>query len=352
MKILVIGGTGAMGAPLVDQLSSMDRMEIIVTSRSSKESTNNITFIKGDAHKETFLKELLSTKYDAIFDFMVYDFEEMKKILPFFLENTQQYFFFSSSRVYANSSTPITEESARLLDVCKDQAYLSTGEYALAKAREEDLLFNSKSKNWTIIRPYITYNSDRLQLGVYEKEQWLFRALRGRTVVFPKDIAEKRTSLTYGPDVAKEIIPLIGNKKAMGEAFHVVTKEQMIWQQILNIYKEVIEEEIGLKIRVIEPDSSAELQRVWHSSAQIKYDRLFNRSFNSTKLIETVGEVDFLSIHDGIQKCMREFLKNPKWRTMNAKYEAWADRLTGEHTPLKDIPSKKGKLVYLKNRYL
>ena len=40
------------------------------------------------------------------------------------------------------------------------------------------------------------------QLGVLEKELWLYRALNGRTIVFSKDIAEKSTTLTYGYDVA------------------------------------------------------------------------------------------------------------------------------------------------------
>ena len=42
---------------------------------------------------------------------------------------------------------------------------------ALQKAREENLLLKSDSRNWTIIRPYITYYDERLQLGVFEKKR-------------------------------------------------------------------------------------------------------------------------------------------------------------------------------------
>lgn len=351
MKILVLGGTGAIGTPLVEQLSSLKQTEVFVTSRSPRKSFKNVTFIKGDAHDDAFLAKLLDINYDAIIDFMVYRFEQLERKLPKFLKNTKQYFFFSSSRVYANSIDPIKETSALLLDVCRDLEYLSTKEYALEKAREENLLFNSGVCNWTIIRPYITYNNERLQLGVYEKENWLLRALHGRTVIFPRDIAKKNTSLTYGPDVAKAVIRLIGNERALGEAFHIATSEQTTWQHVLEIYKQVIEEKTGIKIKVVQPESSKELQRIWHSSAQIKYDRLFNRSFDSTKIIDTIGELSFLNIKDGIEKCLVEFLEKPKWRGINCKYEAWADKYSNELTPLKDISGIKAKIRYLKYRY-
>lgn len=70
------------------------------------------------------------------------------------------------------------------MDVCNDKEYLDSNEYAIAKAKEEDILFRSPNKNWTIVRPSLTYAENRLQLGVYEKENWLYRALHGRAIVF------------------------------------------------------------------------------------------------------------------------------------------------------------------------
>ena len=51
--------------------------------------------------------------------------------------------FLSSSRVYASQESPIREDSMRLLDVSHDSIYLKTDEYALAKARQEDILRKS-----------------------------------------------------------------------------------------------------------------------------------------------------------------------------------------------------------------
>lgn len=93
--------------------------------------------------------------------------------------------FTLSYRAYADSPV-ITEDFPRLLDVIDDSEYLATGEYALAKARCEDMLFDSCKANWTIVRPAITYDgSGRFQLTLHEMDAWLWRVLRGIPVPVP-----------------------------------------------------------------------------------------------------------------------------------------------------------------------
>lgn len=107
-------------------------------------------------------------KYDAIVDFMIYTSEsEFEAYYKLFLENTNHYIFLSTYRVYANT-VPITEESPRLLDVSADEAFLASGDYAIYKAQEEEILKESDYTNWTIIRPAITYSKKRFQLTTLE----------------------------------------------------------------------------------------------------------------------------------------------------------------------------------------
>ncbi len=124
---------------------------VSVTTRNSEHSEkNNIQYLVGDAHDLEFLKPILDKGWDAIVDFMVYNTETFRDRVEILLKSTTQYVFISSARVYADSEI-ITENSPRLLDVCKDEEYLSTDEYALTKARQENVLFGSKNNNWTII---------------------------------------------------------------------------------------------------------------------------------------------------------------------------------------------------------
>ena len=153
-----------------------------------------------------FLEQLLEERWDAIIDFMTYGTDEFGSRLEGLLKATHHYLFLSSARVYAEVEGELLEHSPRLCEVSSDPVFLESAEYAMEKARQEDLLRSASRKNWTIIRPYITYGEKRLQLGTLEKESWLYRALHGRSIVFPKELAARQTTLTYGYDVASIVL--------------------------------------------------------------------------------------------------------------------------------------------------
>ena len=281
-RVLVLGGTGAMGTHLVNLLNQKG-YHVTVTSRRMRVNFDNVTYATGNAHEPSFLNSLLASHFDVIVDFMVYNTEEFSQRYKTLLKSCGQYIYLSSSRVYADSSTPITEESPRLLDVCMDKEFLATDEYALTKARQEDLLRQSGYSNYTIIRPYITFSEIRLQLGVYEKENWLNRALQGRTIVFSKDIADKYTTLTYGLNVAEGIASLIGQSDAYGEAFHITTNESHRWDEILQSYLHVIEKHTGKRPKVLMLDKCPNLA-LSLGQYQVKFDRYYNRCFSNEKI--------------------------------------------------------------------
>ena len=351
MRVLVLGGTGAMGEPLVNLLDERGD-EVYVTSRRKRDESGNIHFIQGDAHDLSFIqRELNRHYYDAIVDFMIYNTGEFKKRSNLYLKSTGQYMFLSSARVYADSRKPITENSPRLLDVCKDADYLKTDEYALAKARSENILFDSGMENWTIIRPYITYNTNRLQLGGLELGTWLTAVLSGRPLVLPKDVGIHETTMTYGDDVAKAMAALIGNKQALGEAFHITGKDHMKWIDVAKVYRDVIEEQAGYRPELYRPDTSDRLSGIMGNATQIKYDRTYDRIFDNLKLISTCGyDLKFTSMREGLTICLKEYLQlseDLKERRRNITYEAWLDKSAGKAASVNGLSSTKGKLKYL-----
>jgi len=350
MKVLVLGGTGAMGTHFV-QLLSNNGNETFVTSRTMRESVCGINYIQGNAHDLDFLQTVLHEQWDVIVDFMIYSTATFKERVNLLLEATTQYVFLSSARVYADLDQPITENSPRLLDISQDKEFLSTDEYSLTKARQEDLLRNSGCKNWTIIRPYITYSENRLQLGVLEKEEWLYRALHGRTIVFSSDIFSRITTLTYGMDVSKGIMAVIGNSNTLGDTFHITTEEFVSWKGLLTIYLEVLEKHLGHKPKVLLLNLK-QFNKYYPAKYQIKYDRLFNRQFDNSKISQYINKNSFTPIEKGLKSCLEKFLKDPKFEYTNWKREALKDRLSKEYTPLKEILSVKQKIKYLIFRYL
>lgn len=349
MNILVLGGTGAMGAPLSKLLVASGN-NVYVTSRSAHKSCERLHYLQGNAKDEIFLKACLSRMhYDAIVDFMSYSTNQFDRLARLLLQSTKQYIFISSARIFAESKVPLTENSPRLLETVQDLEYKKTDEYALAKARQEDILYQSGFSNYTIVRPSVTYNTYRLQLGALEKENWLYRALKGRCIVFSNDIADKYTAMTHGDDVAKAICAVIGKRECLKQSYNIVTDNSLKWQDILTIYLCAIEEFIGKCPKVVMSDETIKLKDK-KFKYQVIYARRLNRKFDNTK-IEKVYHEKFISPKEGLSIALKDFLKDPLFHSINWKYEAWSDNISKEYTPLSEIPTLRNKFMYLCYRH-
>ncbi len=343
-KVLILGGTGVMGKFLVENLSKAYRVD--VTTRGRKNNTENVTYYQGNAHDKSFIENLLQGRhYKAIVDFMNYGTQEYVNRYGLLLNHTEQLVYVSSARVYADSKSPITENNSRLLDISEDEKFLKSDDYALAKARQENLLRNSGMKNWTIIRPYMTYSEKKLDLGFYSKELWLYRVLKGKSIIFTEDVAKSFTTLTYGEDVANGISVLVGNDNAKGRTFHITTDETLKWNDIILIYKELLLAK-GYKLNVImQPKSELSSENIY------RYDRCYNRKFDNSNIKEFVDLSSFVSIKDGIKKSLDSFLENPQWGIIDWKKQAYWDSITKDRMVLSDIPTIKDKALYLCFRY-
>jgi len=352
MKILVLGGTGAMGRYLVNLLAEQGN-QVVVTSRTRTGRNGNIEFITGNAQDELFLMELLGQQWDAIVDFMAYSTAIFKSRYKYFLNASGHYIYLSSSRVYADSEVPLTESSPRLLDITEDKAYLETDEYALSKARQENILFSSPQKNWSIVRPYITYSDERLQLGVQEKEDWLYRALQGKSIVTSSDIQSKYTTLTFGADVAKGIASLIGRVDAHSEAFHITSNISISWSEVLKTYTRVLDSNLNCNPQVL-LQNMADFMGWRAGKYQITYDRLYDRKFDNSKINKYVDTSTFISPKIGLSDCLKKFINSdsPQFKALDWKVEAKRDLLLGEYTSLTGITGLKQKAKYCIYRHL
>ncbi len=339
-----------MGAHL-SELAARAGYKVVVTSRTRRSEASPIRYVCGNARDNGFLASLLQERWDVVVDFMVYSTAEFAARRDLLLANTDQYVFLSSSRVYAASESPLCEDSARLLDVCEDLAYLATDEYALAKARQEDLLAQSNLRNWTIIRPYITYSEQRLQLGVMEKEAWLYRALRGRSIVLSREIASRQTTLTYGLDVSRGILAVMGGPRCHGEAYHITASQSATWGEVLGIYTTILAKHLGRLPRVCLIDHAA-FCTAHHNRYQISYDRMYDRIFDNEKIGSLVDTGSFVELKRGLSECLLAFLTRPVFASINWKEEAHKDRRARERTPLREVSGLKQRLKYLSYRYV
>lgn len=333
-----------MGVPLVNILAKDNN--VIVTSRSNHKSKGNVSYIAGNALDSDFLKNFLKNRrFDAIVDFMVRQHENLKDVLPILLDSTNQYVFISSARVYSQCDSPITEETPRLLETTTDMKFLKSNEYAIAKAKEEDLLLKSGRNNFTIIRPSITYNDNRLQLGVFEKEDWLQRAIQGRSIVFSEDIADKLTTMTHGDDVAAGIAAIIGKEEALGQAFHITYPRSLKWREVLEIYTSILEKRLGHPVKVVMTKKSTNFSQPGRKY-QLIYCRYFDRTFDNSKIVRFIDVNSFKSPEEGLKESLERFLEKPEFLYENISLEAVNDRMSREKIQICRLHGLKQKATY------
>lgn len=349
MRILALGATGAIGSQLVAALAPRSH-EIYVTTRRERPSTHSVNYIRGDAQDDAFLRALLRQDWDVIVDFMVYETPTFHRRIGELLRASGQYVFISSARVFADSGDPITERSPRLLDVSRDRAFLASDDYALAKARQEDLLRASSQNNWTLTRPYITFGEGRLQLGTLEKEGWLYRALKGRSIVFCDALMGKWTTMTEGADVARMIAGLVGNPAALGEDFNLAGNQGITWGEVLSLYLEELESHLGCRPKVVLQDLETFCQFA-SSVPQIIYDRMYDRVFDAAK-IGGLFDLDCLTdCRVALKARLRAQLATGGFLEVDVRAEALRDRASGERSGLRDFSGGKQKVAYLHYRY-
>lgn len=333
-KILVLGGTGAMGVYLVPELVRLGH-EVDVTSRAPGKCGDSVRYLTGNARDLDFLRSVAGPgRYDAVFDFMVYGTEEFRERHDFLLGLSGHYFFVSSYRVFADAgSGRLTERSPRLVDVSKDAEYLATDEYALAKGRQEDLLRDAKKGNWTILRPGITYSRNRFQLGTLEANTICFRGFQGVPVVMAREILERATTMTWAGDVAAMMGGLTRIGGIQGDDFNLVSSESHTWREVAGIYEKVI----GL--RVVETDLSS-YERVAGGKYQIRLDRMLDRRLDNSKVLRATGlkQEELMPLMRGLPKELASFRSSPEYRYFDAALQVRMDKLTRSRISLETLP--------------
>lgn len=301
-SILVLGGTGAMGRYLVPKLAD-DGYRVDVVSLDDRTSDRpNLRYLKANAKDEAVRAALLANHYDGIVDFMIYyTTPEFAHVAPQMLANTDHYIYLSTYRVFDES--PVTSErSPRLWDTVTEPEFRNSEDYCMYKARGEDWLRASAYRNWTIIRPAITYSQKRCQLTTLERPQFLPLAATGDPVYISEETWNVQATMSWAGDVAEMIRRLMFRSGALGDDFNVCTAEHHTWGEVAALYGALF----GLRV---EPVPTDDYIRLWvgdlgnlAAQRQLRYDRFFNRVMDNRKILEFTGmrQSELMPLADGL----------------------------------------------------
>jgi len=233
MKILFIGGTGLISSACSDLAVGLGHdLYILNRGRSRKYPVpDGARLLAGDVYQdESALASLLAGRhFDAVVDWIAFTSADIERDLRLFRGKTGQFVFISSASAYQ-------KPPAHYLIAEETPLENPFWQYSRDKiACEERLVqaYHADEFPVTIVRPSLTYGLSQLPLCT---NSWthpytiIARMKRREKVVIPGD----GTSLwvfTWNEDFARGFLPLLGNKAAIGEAFHITSDEVLTWNQ-------------------------------------------------------------------------------------------------------------------------
>ena len=298
-KVLLIGGGGTLGTYTAKELLRLGCLVDVICLEEKVSDNEKLRFFRENVSFEYLSESLSQNKYDGIVNFIHYtSVEAYKPFHKLLSENTEHLIFLSSYRVYANLQHPITETAPLLADVIKDdEEFLKTEDYALPKARcEKFLREESETKNWTVVRPVISFSDRRFDLVTVSGHEIIAAAKSGKTVLLPELAKNLTAGLDWAGNSGKLIANLLFKKECFGEAYTVSSAQNLSWGEVAEIYTRLT----GVKFRWTDTE---EYVSTGHGGYILIYDRLYDRTVDNSKILKATGlkKEDFISIEDGIK---------------------------------------------------
>lgn len=319
MRVLMIGGTGTISAPITEQLAGNKEVELYVLNRGHKALPEGAIQLIGDMNDEAVMEKIASEHdFDVVMNFVIYEPEQAQKQLALFRGRISQYIFISTVVTYDH------DESIEIRENHKQGNPLSV--YGQKKIACEKVFLAEGDFPLTIVRPSQTYGGNRIPLSVKGNSCYsvLDRILNDKPVIVHGD-GQSIWHCTHANDFAKGFLPLVGNTDAIHQAFNLVNPEVVTWNQIYRlIYKHVGKEP---KIIHIASDLLAE-SAVYNNKESILGDKT-NSNYYSTDKLKTLVP-DFrcdINIETGIQLYLDYLEAHPEEKVPDEKYDRWCDKV-------------------------
>ena len=325
MKILLIGGTGTISSAITRQLAESGH-ELWVLNRGNRknEVPAGVRQVICDINDEAeVLRQTGDQVFDAVCEFIGFLPSQVERDIRLFCGRTRPYVYISSASAYNKpaASHVITEGTALA------NPYW---EYSRNKIACEELLMKTYREEGfpvTIVRPSHTYCERSVPVSVHgPKGSWqvLKRMLEGKPVLIQGDGSSLWT-LTWNEDFARGFIGLLGNPKAIGEAFQIMSDEQLTWNQIYQSVANVLG--VTFKPYYASSDFLAAVSPMEYDfTGNLLGDKAVTVVFDCTKLKRAVpGFCATTRFDEGVRRCVDYLMSHPELQVEDPEFDAWCD---------------------------
>ena len=322
MKVLFIGGTGIISSAC-SELAISKGIDLYHLNRGQSSKIRNIegvkTIVSDIRNVEQIQDALKDFTFDAVVQFIAYIPEQVLNDIKLFENKTKQYIFISSASAYETPEIlPVIEESPM-----ENQFW----EYSRNKIACEQVLIESYQKTgfpYTIVRPSHTYDKTLIPLiGDYTD---FYRMMNGLPVVIPGDGTSIWT-LTNHKDFAVGLVGLLGNSKAVNEAFHITSDEWLTWNQIYQLFAD----ELQVKPKFVHIPSNIIYQYDVDFGAGVISDKANSMIFDNSKIKRFVPDFNpQIKFAEGAKEIVKWHTENPGFREPNSGINALMDKMIAD----------------------
>lgn len=357
MKILLLGGTGTLSSDVLkSSLRDGHQVSILNRGHNNNAVSKSVRIYKADLNiRQSVADALGEDKFDVIVDFYSRKKEDIERLFPILSGKCKQYVFISSACVYkrdALSATPITEPTDK-----PNPGWSYNIEKYEAERTLIGLVTAERRPHYTIVRPYITYNNQRIPFGIAPAHRYhrtLIERIKSGKPMFLWDKGETFCTLTYSVDFANALVGLFLNPKAENEDFHLTGDFYCKWKDMLS----KLYESLSVKPNIVCLSSQQIVRSLPEYNGELLGDRSLNAIFDNSKIKAAVPDAKMsTSIEEGLRLILEQYNKSEDY-LYDYKYEGRIDSMLS-HYGVKGLryikypnASPNSKRLYLVYRYL
>ncbi len=321
MKVLFIGGTGLISTA-VSRIAVDQGIDLTLLNRGTRPPVlHGARVLNADIHQPRSVAAALNDQeFDVIVDWIAYNPDDIERDLELFRGRVGQFVFISSASAYQKPPTSyLVTESTPL-----DNPYWQYSRDKIASEHRLMRAYRDEGFPATIVRPSMTYeHSLPIALGGWGTYTLADRLLRGEPIIVHGD-GSSLWVVTHADDFARGLLGLLGEERALGEAFHITSDEVLTWNQI---YEEIAAA-LGVEPRIVHIPSEFIAAVAPQMEGSLFGDKTWSVVFDNSKIKEFVPEFEAtIPFRDGIRNTMAWFAAKKDRRTVDNAVNAELDRI-------------------------
>lgn len=353
IRVLLLGGSGTLSkAVLEESMAKGYTLTIMNRGKKSPKVPAGVEHLVCDVKNEEALKEILKGRcFNVVVDFVSRIPSETQMLFSIFNGICEQYIFISTACVYQRNQEdmPINEGSPKPN---------KNWSYNIEKFECEEILksLSKEAKSYfTIVRPYITYDSERIPFGIapeYKYHRTIIERIKSGKPMFIWGDGQTMTTSTYVSEFAVGLVGLFLNDKARNEDFHITSSMSYPVIDVLTLlYKK-----LGKEPQIVHFTNEELSKWLPQYRNMLLGDRVLPAVFDNSKIKSAVPEFESkITLSDGLDKILAYYSENGNYE-YDYKYEGAIDRLLSNKGVKCGFEQyayspKNGRVVYTVYRY-